>query len=37
VALRPGGSIRLNPLDAGPEHAGKAVEGPGSTGRRQMD
>jgi hypothetical protein len=37
VALRPGGSIRLNPLDAGPEHAGEVVDGPGSTGRRQME
>jgi hypothetical protein len=34
VALRPGGSIRLNPLDAGPEGS---VDGPGSTSRRQME
>src|SRR5277367_6253954 len=35
VALRPGGSIRLNPLDAGPERAGG--DGPGSTARRQTE
>ena len=35
VALRPGGSIRLNPLDAGPEHVGE--DGPGSTARRQTE
>jgi hypothetical protein len=37
VALRPGGSIRLNPLDAGPEHASQDMDGPGSTGRRQLE
>jgi hypothetical protein len=35
VALRPGGSIRLNPLDAGPDH--ELLEGPGGTARRQME
>ena len=35
VALRPGGSIRLNPLDAGPERVGE--DGPGSTARRQTE
>ena len=34
VALRPGGAIRLNPLDPGPEHA---IDGEGSTARRQME
>ena len=37
VALRPGGAIRLNPLDPGPEHTGSAVDGEGSTARRQME
>jgi hypothetical protein len=37
VALRPGGAIRLNPLDPGPEHAGGASDGEGSTARRQME
>jgi hypothetical protein len=37
VALRPGGSIRLNPLDPGPEHVGGLVDGEGSTARRQME
>jgi type IV secretory pathway VirB4 component len=37
VALRPGGSVRLNPLDSGPEHAGGRIDGEGSTGRRQME
>jgi hypothetical protein len=37
VALRPGGAIRLNPLDAGPEHAGGVMDGEGSTARRQME
>jgi hypothetical protein len=40
VALRPGGAIRLNPLDAGPDHAGQleeGVDGLGSTARRQME
>ena len=35
VALRPGGTIRLNPLDAGPESPGE--DGPGGTARRQME
>jgi type IV secretory pathway VirB4 component len=35
VALRPGGSIRLNPLDAGPDPLGE--DGPGGTARRQME
>jgi hypothetical protein len=29
VALRPGGAIRLNPLDPGPEHEGSGVDGVG--------
>jgi len=37
VALRPGGAIRLNPLDPGPEHTGGAMDGEGSTARRQME
>jgi type IV secretory pathway VirB4 component len=37
VALRPGGAIRLNPLDSGPEHAGGGMDGEGSTARRQME
>ncbi len=37
VALRPGGAIRLNPLDPGPEHEGGVVDGQGSTARRQME
>ena len=37
VALRPGGAIRLNPLDPGPEHDDGVVDGPGSTARRQME
>jgi type IV secretory pathway VirB4 component len=37
VALRPGGTIRLNPLDPGPEHEGGVTDGVGSTARRQME
>jgi hypothetical protein len=37
VALRPGGPIRLNPLDPGPEHADGVVDGVGSRSRRQME
>ena len=37
VALRPGGAIRLNPLDPGPEHEGGVTDGVGSTARRQME
>jgi hypothetical protein len=37
VALRPGGAIRLNPLDSGPEHEGGLLDGEGSTARRQME
>jgi len=37
VALRPGGAIRLNPLDPGPEHVGALVDGEGSTARRQIE
>jgi hypothetical protein len=37
VALRPGGAVRLNPLDAGPERVGDGANGNGSTGRRQME
>jgi len=37
VALRPGGAIRLNPLDPGPEYAGGLMDGEGSTARRQTE
>ncbi len=37
VALRPGGAIRLNPLDPGPEHERGVTDGAGSTARRQME
>jgi hypothetical protein len=37
LALRPGGAIRLNPLDPGPEHEGGLTDGAGSTARRQME
>jgi hypothetical protein len=37
VALRPGGAVRLNPLDPGPEHVGGRIDGEGSTARRQME
>ena len=36
VALRPGGAIRLNPLDHGPE-AGTASDGTDATARRRME
>ena len=32
VALRPGGAIRLNPLDPGPEHAAVSLDGRGQHG-----
>ena len=35
VALRPGGGIRLNPLDPGPDVDGEAA--PDATGRRRME
>jgi hypothetical protein len=35
VALRPGGAIRLNPLDPGPDVDGEAA--PDATGRRRME
>ena len=37
VALRPGGAIRLNPLDPGPGNARGVEDGEGSTARRQME
>ena len=37
VALRPGGSIRLNPLDPGPEEVGGLEASPDTTGRRRME
>jgi hypothetical protein len=37
VALRPGGAVRLNPLDPGPEHADGLGDGQGGTARRQME
>jgi hypothetical protein len=38
VALRPGGAIRLNPLDRGPEsQAGVVAEGIDATARRRME
>jgi hypothetical protein len=36
VALRPGGAVRLNPLDPGPETA-DAAAGPDATGRRRTE
>jgi hypothetical protein len=35
VALRPGGAVRLNPLDPGPDADGEAA--PDATGRRRME
>src|SRR5580698_2338180 len=37
VALRPGGGIRLNPLDPGADHEGGVTDGVGSTDRRQIE
>ena len=37
VALRPGGAIRLNPLDPGPDATAATSTGEGSTARRQME
>jgi hypothetical protein len=38
VALRPGGAIRLNPLDRGPDPStGSAAEGTDATGRRRTE
>jgi hypothetical protein len=37
VALRPGGAIRLNPLDPGPDGDGEGDVGPDATGRRRME
>ncbi len=37
VALRPGGAIRLNPLDPGPESGDDASAGPDATGRRRVE
>ena len=37
VALRPGGSIRLNPLDAGPQRAARPGHGHGNAAQRQME
>ncbi len=37
VALRPGGSVRLNPLDPGPDANVDAEAGPDATGRRRME
>jgi hypothetical protein len=37
VALRPGGAIRLNPLDPGPDADGDAELRPDATGRRRME
>ncbi len=37
VALRPGGAIRLNPLDPGPDGDGEGVAAPDATGRRRME
>jgi len=37
VALRPGGAIRLNPLDPGPDDDDDAPAGPAATGRRRME
>ena len=32
----PGGAVRLNPLDPGPEHVGRLVDGEGSARRRRQ-
>jgi len=37
VALRPGGAIRLNPLDPGPEDDVGVEAGPDASGRRRME
>jgi hypothetical protein len=37
VALRPGGAIRLNPLDPGPDGEAPGPLGPDPTGRRRME
>jgi len=37
VALRPGGAIRLNPLDPGPDDDAAGPLGPDPTGRRRME
>ena len=37
VALRPGGAIRLNPLDPGPDGEDAGPLGPDPTGRRRME
>jgi hypothetical protein len=37
VSLRPGGAIRLNPLDPGPEHSDGILDGEGSTTRRRTE
>ena len=37
VALRPGGAIRLNQLDPGPDGVGERDAGPDATGRRRME
>ena len=37
VALRPGGAIRLNPLDPGPDGDDAGPLGPDPTGRRRME
>ena len=37
VALRPGGAIRLNPLDPGPEDDDRVEAAPDTSGRRRME
>src|SRR6516225_2295209 len=37
VALRPGGAVRLNPLDPGPDHRATRLDGTNATARRQME
>jgi hypothetical protein len=37
VALRPGGAIRLNPLDPGPDADDDGRASPGASGRRRME
>jgi hypothetical protein len=37
VALRPGGAVRLNPLDPGPVHDDGIPDGEGSSARRRME
>jgi hypothetical protein len=37
VALRPGGAVRLNPLDPGPDDGAAGLDGSTATGRRRIE